>query len=292
MDQTDTLHHSLFRGTRAVRNAFNEYIYTGPVRVASRRLGADSVLRSVDSKLTKRTPFDVPNGELTVGETTCTFYLDSMREREWFEKYPESDGSMPVLTDLVERVRPDDDFWDIGANVGIYSCMGASMIKSGSVTAIEPHPKNANRITTNLRRNGLDGTVYRLAFAAESGEIELYVSQIDVAGSYGSVNEDNHQGERLIIEATSGDSFRTRDTVPDPTIVKIDVEGAEHDVLLGMRQTLSVTDCRLVYCNVCSGMTDDVDDEDVYRLLQAYGYEIEPIWEWPDGRGHYVRAEK
>lgn len=273
------------------RNAVIEQVYTGPIQSVSRRLGIEPALRRLDSAVAERLPFEATDCKITVGETTCTFHIGSMHEYMWFLKYPESDGDMPVLTEIVENLRADDNFWDVGSSVGIYSCFASTVIESGTVTSIEPLPNNAERIETNLRLNELDGTVYQLALGSSQSTLDLYPSQSDVVGSFGSTREGVYGGEAIAVEVVPGDAFRARENVPQPTVMKIDAEGAEYDVLQGLKETLSGDGPRLVYCNI-SSYYNDIDDGEIYAVFDDYGYEVTPIWEWPDSKGHYVQAKK
>lgn len=273
-----------------LRNTFTEYVYTGPIRELSTLMGIDSTLREVDTEISKRIP--APNVRINAGDTACTFYNDSLEEFKRFNTYPETNGDMPVPGEIVESVRSDDDFWDVGGNIGIYSCMASAVIDEGSVTVVEPHPKNADRIRTNLELNGGDNeAVYQVALSSEPGELEFYLTASDVAGSYGSIHHTDYE-ETMVVETVPGDVFRIREDVPHPDVMKIDVEGAEYDVLCSLEETLSSDRCRLIYCNICTGMNNDVEDDEVYEQLSEYGYDVEPIWNWPDGQGHYVRAKK
>lgn len=290
MTTVGALRHSLANGAISLRDAFVEHVYTGPIRAASRRVGIDSRLRAIDERVARR--FPAPNVTIGANGTTCTFYNGSVEEYKWFKNYPETDDDMPVLDEIVANLRLDDDFWDVGANIGIYTCMASKVIETGSIVAIEPHPDNAERIERNLALNGGRGEVYRLALDSETRELEFHSATSDVAGSFGSAHYSEYGGETMAVEAVSGDEFRAREGIPRPDVVKIDVEGAEYDVLRGLEGTLSSGECRSIYCNVCSEMNNDVADDAIYALLEEYGYDVERIWEWPDGQGHYVRAEK
>lgn len=274
---------------RKAEEAFVDRVYTGRIETVCRLTGLDRAL----------TPLEVPDKEITVRDVTCRFRVDSVRELVWWESYFESParfgGEMPVLEAIVRTLRPDDTFWDVGANVGIYACHASKRIDSGSVVAVEPNPRNAERIRTNLRCNGTDGTVYQLAFAASADELELQVS--DVPGSYGSTHSLPwvrwNSVNAITVDGVPGDAFRRRDGVPDPDVLKIDVEGAEYDVLCGLEETLSSPDGpRAVYCNVHSAADNGIADTEVRELLCEYGYEVERMWEWPTSDGHFVRGEK
>jgi hypothetical protein len=63
--------------------------------------------------------------------------------------------------------------------------------------------------------------------------------------------------------------------VPVPTVVKIDVEGAEVAVLDGLSGTLADGATRLVYCEI---HRDQVADADVVDRLRPHGFEVETVY--------------
>lgn len=74
-------------------------------------------------------------------------------------------GERPVLEDLLQSLKPDDVFYDIGANVGTYTCFAASKLGPNAVVAFEPERKSATRLRENLDLNALDAQVVENALS-------------------------------------------------------------------------------------------------------------------------------
>lgn len=256
----------------------------------AKQLSRDTAGDRVFSKLLS--PLVPPERMITVHDVTLEFRVADFQEYRIFQTYPERRSSFPVLPDVLDTLRPDDVFWDIGANVGIYTCFAAEAIDSGRVVSVEPNPNNVARIEDNLSANGLSAETYQYAMMSTPGELTLDIRQSDTtAGSYGSVAAEGD----VTVEATTGDRLVERD-VPEPNVIKMDVEGAELEVLRGLERAISRDDCRVIYCNVFEekdGKTREVA-ADERAWLRENGFETETIWEWSSEEhdGEYVRAER
>jgi hypothetical protein len=58
--------------------------------------------------------------------------------------------------------------------------------------------------------------------------------------------------------------------LPSPNLVKLDVDGAEANILRGGRETFSAPECRGVFVEI-----DDAHADDVVSLLESYGFRLE-----------------
>lgn len=132
-------------------------------------------------------------------------------------------------------LKPGDKAMDVGANVGIFSVvMGATVGSAGQVFAFEPLAANVLRLEKNLRKNALDNVqIFPVALGASDGQMSLrmatdpaYSSLHVVQGGFGS-------GTDVSIEVRTLDGIWEELGSPDIAFVKIDVEGAEMDVLRG-----------------------------------------------------------
>jgi FkbM family methyltransferase len=138
-------------------------------------------------------------------------------------------------------VRPKMIVFDIGANVGFYSVISARLVgPDGGVAAFEPLPDNVRMISHNAALNSFRQiSVQELALGRESGHATFVVSADPNWGMLASVGAPGRVvGERKVRIARL-DSLIREGTVPRPDLIKIDVEGAETDVLEGAAETLA-----------------------------------------------------
>ncbi len=246
---------------------------------------ANRLVEPVNDLLNRVGGLVLPN-EVTVrlDDDEYRFRISTRFEYEGLEKYQATPDGV-ALRRFAADLRPDDVVWDVGANVGVFSVVAATRCATGSVHAFEPIPENVARLDENLALNGVDADVRRLALASEAGESQIRVSTHAGTGAYGLF--DNSATRRTVpVETVQGDDLVSTDC-PAPTVLKVDVQGAELDVLRGLTDSLS--GCRVVYCNVYEKHfeTDDEGDR-LHALLEDAGLEVERLGDWAGG--YFVRA--
>ena len=173
-------------------------------------------------------------GERTVrlDGTTATF---GTRERaansvEFFRR-----EEATLVRDMLSEARPDDVLWDVGASIGFHSSFVGQHV--GRTVAFEPVPTSTRMLVENLERNDVDGTVRHHALGDSDGELTL------TAADSMRIPE----GEELRCRVERGETT-VDEGVPAPTMLKVDVEGAEGAVLAGMGEALA--DCRVAHLEV------------------------------------------
>ena len=140
-------------------------------------------------------------------------------------------------------VRPNMTVFDVGANVGFYSTISARLVGSeGKVVAFEPLPANVKMITHNARMNAFKHiSVQDLALGKEDGEAQFVISSDPNWGRLASLEAPDAVVGEQTVRVARIDSLVRDKHVPAPGLMKIDVEGAEVDVLLGASETLEAS---------------------------------------------------
>ena len=143
---------------------------------------------------------------------------------------------------------------DLGANIGYYTLIEASMVKSGGrVYAVEPDPRNFAVLKKNVEVNGYSDIVetHLMAISDRSGKAEFYLSDATNLNTmldptaYASTS---HNTKRSIeVEVMSLDDFMG-DEKP-VNFVRMDIEGYEVEALAGMMKTLrrSRPPCKILF---------------------------------------------
>jgi FkbM family methyltransferase len=161
-------------------------------------------------------------------------------------------GELNVLQDFVEEVRPEDTVWDVGANVGTYSLFAAR--QGASVVAFEPASDALPRLRKNIELNSVDVSIMEVALADENGTRNLLNTG---KSGHGKLSD----GDGETVEVRRGDTLE----LEQPDIIKIDVEGAEYEVIRGMGEKLS--GARACYVEFHEG----VDQSSLIEFLQNKG---------------------
>jgi len=201
---------------------------------------------------------------LSVAGATAKFYTPTAQEYQWVR----DPGEPSVLTNIAERVDGEETVWDVGANIGIVSCLIARSTDA-EVVSFEPHPKNVSKLRANLDLNSLSEcvTVAEVALGQAVGIETLYIADDWDTKHSTAVGE----GDSILVGATTGDKVALEQGYPD--IVKIDVEGAETDVLSGMSAVLQ--NCHTVYCEIHH--VYGVETSAIADKLRSTGFDVKVL---------------
>ena len=124
--------------------------------------------------------------------------------------------------------QPRGTVWDVGAHTGYFVLV--ALAAGHKVVAVEPDADNAARIHETLARNGLSATVIEAAAGEREGTALLETSD---KTSFNRISECGTPVRLMTL-----DSLYSQDVSEPPTLVKIDVEGYEAEVLRGARRLL------------------------------------------------------
>ncbi len=152
----------------------------------------------------------------------------------------------PETIEWINSFSEGDVFWDIGANVGVYSIYAAALKKTRTL-AFEPSAANYYVLNKNIEINGVDDRLqaYCVAFAANDAMDQLLMQTTDIGGALSSFGEArDYRGESFNPAFRQGmlgfslDSFISRYQPQFPAHLKIDVDGLENQIIAGARSTL------------------------------------------------------
>jgi FkbM family methyltransferase len=135
--------------------------------------------------------------------------------------------------ELIKKIiRPDMVCVDIGAHIGFYTCLMASLVgEGGKVYAFEPMPDHYELLLKNIAENRFHRRVMTYQLACSDVHGNLNVSKVSNMFVVGQVSG----SEQAAVEAV-----RLDDVITDAIdLVKLDVEGHEPAVIHGMASTLS-----------------------------------------------------
>ena len=170
----------------------------------------------------------------------------------------------PVQEALGQQLHPGDVFFDIGANLGFFSLIGAKRVGStGCVYSFEPVAGNAVSVRENVRLNGLDNVgLFEVAVGRSSGSAELLLTEWNGGASLSSsAVKPSDPVSRRNVRVVALDDFIPAEKLRMPTFVKIDVEGLELEVIQGMTKTIATARPILLY---------EVDDEKKDSFLRRW----------------------
>ncbi len=190
-------------------------------------------------RLRKRLIRDV---EIMNGSSRYRFQCESLPE---FARCMKMFIKEPGTCDwIMKEVRPGEIFYDIGANIGVYTVLAANYTgENGRVFAFEPHCPSFSRLLDNIRVNNLEHIVTPCNFALhyQQGFFPFYYFSEEAATSHSQIGSASGNS-RLefpaeiseLKYAASIDSLIATKEFPPPHHLKIDVDGNEFKILRGM----------------------------------------------------------
>jgi FkbM family methyltransferase len=142
------------------------------------------------------------------------------------------------------RPKEGDIFLDVGAHIGKYALQVAKITgENGLVIAVEPMPDNHQALERNIKLNSLQNLLLlKIAAWKEQGKLRLFVG--DKHGR-NTVKRNTSLGF-INVEAEALDKVLEELGVNQVDCIKIDVEGAEYEVLQGLTKTLMKGNPRIV----------------------------------------------
>jgi len=182
------------------------------------------------------------------------------------------------LRSVLDRVlRPGSTFVDVGANIGAVAAWAARRVgRNGRVVAVEPAADNIAVLRENVRANGLDSVTIVEGAAGRARELREFYVRGDVSAVNSLFPESIYASvtEVVRVQVTPLDDLVSGSA----DLVKIDVEGAELDVLAGMRRLLQHDSATLIIewhpvLQQAAGYTCDA----LPRALLDQGFALEAV---------------
>jgi FkbM family methyltransferase len=182
---------------------------------------------------------------------------------------------------LVRRLL-DGDFVDVGAHIGLYTVFAAGLHR-GRVLAFEPNPAARRQLEENVRLNSCDNVIVSDAAASsQRGHARLAVPRTNDP-SFSTLERAEFEGDAVDVRTTTVDDEVERHGLR-PSLVKIDVQDHELDVLAGMERTLEHRPA--VLCEIGEVTADTIAEH--FRGWRAYRVESRRLREGVgDVRGYF-----
>lgn len=174
---------------------------------------------------------------VSAGGVSAEFHITCLKAKNLLKDFGWEKG---FLSEFLQTIRPDDVVWDIGANRGLYTVFAAKKAEQGRVISFEPDSAVFPELERNVALNRLNGKVLlqNYALGNEIGERTLYTDNSSRGKSACLKPVKGYAGE-TVVSAFTSDYLIETGKVPPPTVVKMDVEGAEGIVIAGMQGLLA-----------------------------------------------------
>jgi len=199
-------------------------------------------------------------------------WITKYRTRTFNSKEPE------MLDWIDENVRGDDVLFDVGANIGIYSIYAALRNPKTTIYAFEPEYSNLNQLKQNIINNGLQSSImpFSIGLGDNTGISYLHIQDITPGSALHTMStqslKNTHTGHEVVWK--EGVACFTIDDLCEmvgvrPTLIKIDVDGNETEILNGGKKTFNNKELRSVYIEI------DIKQVQCENILRNYGFYLE-----------------
>lgn len=198
-----------------------------------------------------------------------------------------TDGEEAIQETLEKMVPVGGFFVDIGANFGLHTLLACDLLgPGGRVLAVEPVPANLSLLRRNLALNGYDDRCTVAGLALTNGSVASVEMTVEPGLSPAASLAENFAGIKILVLAGTLDTLLAGvDAIPD--LIKIDVEGAEHEVLKGAIETLRKGPALLIEVHRFALGNFGSSSDALVAFLANLGYQEHRLSEMESHLGEY-----
>jgi FkbM family methyltransferase len=225
-------------------------------------------------------------GDAVIARTPSGFLLAPNDDLPSIYALVEGGHQEKLISELLHHTLKEDmTFIDVGAHIGVHALQAARRVgPSGTVIAFEPTPEVFQLLQRSIHLNGLEKwcRCFNMAITSTEGKAALHMS---LHSGYNSLYSLAGVEEEAIVEVRTATLDNMLQGIKRIHVVKIAVQGAELEVLEGMRQVL--TDHPDILLIVDYGVPHlhrlGIKPSDWFGRFFVHGFDVFSIDEQADG---------
>jgi len=206
--------------------------------------------------------------------------IEQYRAETYATKEPET------IEWLRQNIKDNDVFYDIGANIGLYSIYAAKLRPACQVYAFEPESQNFSKLCANILLNGLTNVAPCGFPLSDQEAFELfYVYELQPGSAKHSLGASScwrKDSESVILKqgnlSVTLDALVGKYGLPQPSILKLDVDGLEEKILSAGTVVLTSGKLRSILVEVMFKESDDISW--AVEKLTGLGYILKKKSDW------------
>ena len=214
-------------------------------------------------------------------QATVTIRSGTLKGYKWTfnsntnNEYVLGSYEVEIQTYINKHLKTGAVVYDIGAHHGFYSLICGKLVgENGFIYSFEPHPKNFIILKKNISVNHFQNVFpFEYAISKNSAIVEFSDTANSQANTYihsSPLNQDSNN--KLHIQSISINTLYVEKSIRLPDFIKIDVEGAEYDVLLGAENVIRLA-TPVIFLSTHDNHLPGVKEK-CLALLKQIGYEI------------------
>ncbi len=187
------------------------------------------------------------------------------------------DSEIRLASYMIQHLKEGNTFIDVGAHYGYYSLLAHHLVgKNGHVYGFEPTRKTFQLLIKNTIPLGNNIVVFQRAIAQQKGEIEFF----DFPNKFSEYNTFEKEQFKEEWWFKHANSYKVQTSVLDEIVlgnnienpmIKIDVEGAEFQVISGLTNTLK-THSPIIIIEYLSENRNNKNHQKAIKLIKSFLY--------------------
>ncbi len=191
-----------------------------------------------------------------------------------------SEWDPDVTQVIMDGLSPGMVFVDIGAHAGYFTLLAAERVgPNGRVVCVEPNPLLVEQLRQNVQRSGFSNvTAVQAACSAVLETRDLYLSPFPLSVKSSLSRQNAGTSDCVPVKCITADLLCEEHGLSRVDVMKIDVEGAEMEVLASMANILSKMQPRIVI-ELRSGLLKNFSAtaEDAIKFLESFDYRVSAV---------------
>ena len=177
-----------------------------------------------------------------------------------------------IFENLSPFINNNEILWDIGAHIGSFTLKALHDKNVKQIHCFEPSPANFKRLESNktINRNPQKMVLHPVGLGNDKGELWFYQSENNNSGGSRFVNIDQYKNA-VKRPVDSVDNLIFDLNVPAPTLLKIDVEGFEAQVLDGAKKLFETHPPKALIFETLA-VNNTILSEQIVEFLKKFNY--------------------
>ena len=188
----------------------------------------------------------------------------------------------PETIKWINSFKNNSIFWDIGANIGLYTIYAAKKKKKIKIYSFEPSTSNLRTLSRNVSINKLQKNVFIIPFALSNSKnklLQLKEKQFTEGGALNAFGvKYDYSGKNFFVEnsyntfGTSIDNLIEKRILDIPNYIKIDVDGIEDLILIGAKNMLSNKKIKSVLIEINDKFS--IQKKKIFKVMKKNNFKV------------------
>jgi len=188
--------------------------------------------------------------------------------------------SYQMISSLIKQGVNPKTVIDIGANVGQFAVASANLFKDVQIYAFEPVPETNHQLNKNIASlNNIKS--YAIALGNEEGEVVFNINShshsssiLPLAAAHSEAFPDAKEVQKITVKVTTLDRVLADVEFRSPTLLKIDAQGYEGNILKGATETLKRVDIVILEGSFKQMYEGEMLFSDILDLMTSQGFKF------------------